>query len=88
MVSSDLKWSKYANRCFLKASKFLLLVGWGGGFRCLHWGCIHSKSWGSWGLNPADDLEFSAEKLSENATSIKITLFAELLTVISPIFAQ
>ena len=54
--------------------------------RCVR--CIHSKSWGSWGLNPADDLEFSAEKLSENATSIKITLFAELLAVISPIYVQ
>ena len=32
--------------------------------------------------------EFSAERLSENAKSIKITLFAELLTVISPIYAQ
>ena len=49
---------------------------------------IHSKKWGNWGLNPADDLEFSAEKLSENATSIKITLFPELLTVISPVYVQ
>ena len=31
----------------------------------------------------ADNFEFSAERLSENAKSIKITLFAELLTVIS-----
>ena len=28
--------------------------------------------------------EFSAERLSENAKTIKITLFTELLTVISP----
>ena len=36
----------------------------------------------------ADDFEFSAERLSENAKSIKITLFAELLTVISYISVQ
>ena len=36
----------------------------------------------------ADDFEFSAEKLSENAKSIKIALFAERLTVISPNFAN
>ena len=36
----------------------------------------------------ADNFEFSAERLSENAKSIKITLFAELLTVISPIYVQ
>jgi hypothetical protein len=36
----------------------------------------------------ADDFEFSAERLSENAKSIKITLFAELLMVISPIYVQ
>ena len=35
-----------------------------------------------------DDFEFSAERLSENAKSIKITLFAELLMVISPIYVQ
>ena len=35
---------------------------------------------------PADDFEFSAERLSGNAKSIKITLFGELLTVISPIY--
>ena len=28
--------------------------------------------------------EFSAERLSDNAKTIKITLFTELLTVISP----
>ena len=36
--------------------------------------------------NPQMIFEFSAERLSENAKSIKITLFAELLTVISPIY--
>ena len=36
----------------------------------------------------ADNFEFSAERLSENAKSIKITLFAELLTAISPIYVQ
>ena len=36
----------------------------------------------------ADNFEFSAERLSENAKSIKITLFVKLLTVISPIFVQ
>ena len=36
----------------------------------------------------ADNFEFSAERLSENAKSIKITLFAELFTVISPIYVQ
>ena len=33
----------------------------------------------------ADDFEFSAERLSENAKSIKMTLVAGLLTIISPI---
>ena len=32
--------------------------------------------------------KFSAERLSENAKTINITLFAELLTAISPIFVQ
>ena len=50
--------------------------------------CIHSKSWIRWIQKSADDFEFSAERLSENAKSIKITLFAELLTVISPIYVQ
>ena len=36
----------------------------------------------------ADNFEFSAERLSENAKSIKIMLFAELLTVISPSYVQ
>ena len=36
----------------------------------------------------ADDFEFSAERLSENAKNIKITLFAEQLTVIFPIHVQ
>ena len=36
----------------------------------------------------ADDFEFSAERLPENAKSIKITLVAELLPVISPIYVQ
>ena len=49
---------------------------------------IHSKSWIRWIQKSADDFEFSAERLSENAKSIKITLFAELLTVISPIYVQ
>ena len=49
---------------------------------------IHSKSWISWMEKSADDFEFSAERLSENAKSIKITLVAELLPVISPIYVQ
>ena len=49
---------------------------------------LHSKSWISWMEKSADDFEFSAERLSENAKSIKITLFAELLTAISPIYVQ
>ena len=36
----------------------------------------------------ADNFEFSAERLSENAKSIKISLFAQLLAGISPIFVQ
>ena len=36
----------------------------------------------------ADDFEFSAERLSVKAKSIKISLFAELLTVISPTYVQ
>ena len=53
-----------------------------------HYKNIHSKSWIRWIQKSADDFEFSAERLSENAKSIKITLFAELLTVISPIYVQ
>ena len=37
---------------------------------------------------PADDSEFSAERLSENAKCIKIIVFAELLTAISSIYVQ
>ena len=36
----------------------------------------------------ADDFEFSAERLSENAKCIKIIVFAELLTAISSIYVQ
>ena len=46
---------------------------------------IHSKSWISWIEKSADDFEFSAERSSENTKSIKITLFAELLLINSPI---
>ena len=49
---------------------------------------IHSKRSSNWSTNSADNLEFSAERLSENAKSIKITLVAELLPVISPIYVQ
>ena len=69
--------------------------GLGGGtgvvFQLFHLGGIrgiHSKSWIRWIQKSADDFEFSAKRLSENAKSIKITLFAELLTVISPIYVQ
>ena len=31
---------------------------------------IHSKSWSHWSLDSADNLEFSAERLSENAKTI------------------
>ena len=53
---------------------------------CIGWNGIHSKIWIIWIQKSADDFEFSAEGLSENAKSIKITLVAELLTVISPIY--
>ena len=49
---------------------------------------IHPKRWFPRFQDSADNFEFSAERLSENAKSIKITLFAELLTVISPIYVQ
>ena len=49
---------------------------------------IHLKRWFPRFQDSADNFEFSAERLSENAKSIKITLFAELLTAISPIYVQ
>ena len=49
---------------------------------------IHPKRWCPRCQDSADNFEFSAERLSENAKSIKITLFAELLTAISPIYVQ
>ena len=49
---------------------------------------ILSKSESPRSPDSADKFEFSAERLSENAKSIKIMLFAELLTVISPIYVQ
>ena len=49
---------------------------------------IHPKRWFPRFQESADNFEFSAERLSENAKSIKITLFAELLTAISPIYVQ
>ena len=51
-------------------------------------GCIHSNSWIRWMQKSADDFEFSAERLSENAKCIKIIVFAELLTAISSIYVQ
>ena len=39
-------------------------------------------------LESTDTFEFSAEGLYENAKGIKITLFAELLTVIYPNYVQ
>ena len=51
------------------------------------WGIL-SKSESPGSPDSADCFEFSAERLSENAKSIKITLFAELSTVISPIYIQ
>ena len=51
-------------------------------------GIIHSKSWIRWIQKSADDFEFSAERLSKNMKSIKITLVTELLTVISTIYVQ
>ena len=66
--------------------------------RTLHWDTredhtpgktlIHPKRWCPRCQDSADNFEFSAERLSENAKSIKITLFAELLTVIFPIYVQ
>ena len=35
-----------------------------------HLKTIHSKSWIRWSLESADNLEFSAERLSENAKTI------------------
>ena len=49
---------------------------------------ILSKSESPGSPDSADNFEFSAERLSENAKSIKIMLFAELLTVISPSYVQ
>ena len=49
---------------------------------------IHPKRWFPRFQESADNFEFSAERLSEIAKSIKITLFAELLTVISPNYVQ
>ena len=49
---------------------------------------IHSNSWIRWMQKSADDFEFSAERLSENAKCIKIIVFAELLTAISSIYVQ
>ena len=49
---------------------------------------ILSKSESPRSPDSADKFEFSAERLSENAKSIKIMLFAELLTVISPSYVQ
>ena len=49
---------------------------------------IHPKRWFPRLQESTDNFEFSAEGLSENAKSIKITLFAELLTVISPNYVQ
>ena len=34
---------------------------------------IHSKSWSSWSTNSADNFEFPAEKLSENAKTISLS---------------
>ena len=53
-----------------------------------HPGLIHPKRWFPRFQESADNFEFSAERLSEIAKSIKITLFAELLTVISPNYVQ
>ena len=47
------------------------------------WGIL-SKSESPGSPDSADSFEFSAERLSENAKSIKITLFAELY----PIYIQ
>ena len=49
------------------------------------WGIL-SKSESPGSPDSADSFEFSAERLSENAKSIKTTLLAELLTVISPFY--
>ena len=51
-------------------------------------GGILPKSESPGSPDSADNFEFSAERLSENAKSIKITLFAQLLTGISSIFVQ
>ena len=48
----------------------------------------NSKSESPDSPDSADNFEFSAERLSENAKNIKIMLFAELLTVISPSCVQ
>ena len=37
----------------------------------IHIEFIHSKSWSSWSTNSADNFEFSAERLSENAKTNK-----------------
>ena len=38
---------------------------------------IHPKSWGSWGLNPANFLGFSAKFLAENPELLKFALCLE-----------
>ena len=64
---------------------YLTILNLGGGYRGgppTRWGPpIHPKSESP---GSPDNYEYSAERLSENVTSIKNTLFAELLTVISP----
>ena len=38
---------------------------------------IHPKSWGSWGLNPANLFGFSAKFLAENPELLKFALCLE-----------
>ena len=45
---------------------------------------IHPEGWIPRIPESADNFNFSTERLSENAKTINITLFAELLAVISP----
>ena len=49
---------------------------------------ILSKSESPGSPDSADNFEFSAERLFENATSIKITLFSELFMAISSFYVQ
>ena len=87
-LQSILTCTALSQNCQLIRAATFQNSGWS---QCLH-NCflpgIHPKRWFPRFQESADNFEFSAERLSENAKSIKITLFAERLTAISPIYVQ